>query len=168
MSLFIFFHIIFNMKLTFKQKIKIEETLKDFICLLSRYNQVKDDDVLLDLFLSRNRNPLFDLTGSNFWNTGLSSKNALNDKGKKVKDHFIPRKIAMGYIMEKLNSDPNITLDDFIDLCKRYGSTIYLTKEEHKKITSVAKNTGKSNYEFYEECGVVVEGIDELINKIKM
>lgn len=153
------------MKLNKKQLIKVEETLKDFICLVPRYLEVKDNPSLYDMFLSRNRNPLFDLTLNKFWETGLSSNGFKLGQGKKVKDHYIPRKLAMGFIMRVLSLNPNITLDEFIDLCKKYASTVNLTEQEHKLVTQKAKKTGKPNYEFYESCGIVVEGIDELISK---
>ena len=153
------------MKLTNKQLIKVEETLKDFLCLVPRYLEVKDNDVLYDMFLSRNRNPLFDLTGTKFWHTGLSS-NGVKGGGKIVHDHYVPRKIAMGYIMDELSKNPTIGVDDFVLLCKKYASTISLTEQEHSLITLRAKKTGKCNYEFYSECGIIIEGLDELVGEL--
>ena len=117
------------MKLNNKQLVKVEETLKDFICLVPRYLEVKNNPVLYDMFLSRNRNPLFDLTLNKFWETGLSSNGFKLGQGKKVKDHYIPRKLAMGFIMRELSLNPNISLDEFIDLCKKYASTVNLTEQ---------------------------------------
>jgi hypothetical protein len=154
------------MKLTEEQIVRVEETLKDFICLIPRYLEVKGNDKLYDMFLSRNRNPLFDLTNTKFWETGLSSNGAKLIKGKKVKDHYIPRKLAMGFIMDVLSENPNMPVDEFIDLCKKYASTVNLTQEEHNLVTSMAKNTGKPNYEFYSSCGIIIEGLDELIINI--
>lgn len=115
------------------------------------------------MFLSRNRNPLFDMTGTKFWETGLSSNGAKSTNGKKVKDHYIPRKPAMGFIMDELVVNSNISLDDFILLCKKYVSTVTLTEEEHKLVTLKAKNTGRPNYEFYESCGIIVEGLENVV-----
>ena len=36
-----------------------------------------------------------------------------------------------------------------------------ITKEEHKKITSISKNKEKYNYELYRELGIIVDGIDD-------
>jgi|688.fasta_scaffold01096_58 hypothetical protein len=151
------------MKLTNKQLVKCNETLKDFVCLIPRYLEVKDNDELYDMFLSRNRNPLFDLTNTKFWETGLSSNGAKVNGVKVVKDHYIPRKIAMGYIMEELSNNPEISLNDFVLLCKKYASTVSLSEDEHSLITIRAKNTGKCNYEFYSECGIIIEGMDDLV-----
>ena len=151
------------MKLSEEQLIKVEETLKDFVCLIPRYIEVKGNDKLYNMFLSRNRNPLFDMTGTKFWETGLSSNGAKLSSGKKVKDHYIPRKLAMGYIMDELVNNPNMSVDDFIVLCKKYASTVNLTKEEHNLVTIMAKNTGRPNYEFYESCGIIVEGLDSIL-----
>jgi hypothetical protein len=125
--------------------------------------EVKDNDELYDMFLSRNRNPLFDLTNTKFWETGLSSNGAKVNGVKVVKDHYIPRKIAMGYIMEELSNNPEISLNDFVLLCKKYASTVSLSEDEHSLITIRAKNTGKCNYEFYSECGIIIEGMDDLV-----
>lgn len=151
------------MNLSDKQLIKIEETLKDFVCLIPRYIESKGNDKLYNMFLSRNRNPLFDMTGTKFWETGLSSNGAKLSSGKKVKDHYIPRKLAMGYIMDELVNNPNMSVDDFIVLCKKYASTVNLTKEEHNLVTLMAKNTGRPSYEFYSSCGIIVEGLENIL-----
>jgi hypothetical protein len=151
------------MNLSDKQLIKIEETLKDFVCLIPRYIESKGNDKLYNMFLSRNRNPLFDMTGTKFWETGLSSNGAKLSSGKKVKDHYIPRKLAMGYIMDELVNNPKMSVDDFIVLCKKYASTVNLTKEEHNLVTLMAKNTGRPSYEFYSSCGIIVEGLENIL-----
>jgi hypothetical protein len=50
------------MKISKLKMLKIEETLKDFKCLVPRFNEVKEDKVLLKEFCMRNRNPIWDLT----------------------------------------------------------------------------------------------------------
>lgn len=154
------------MNLTTEQLLKIEETLKDFVCLIPRYTECKKDSKLLDLFLSRNRNPLWDITQTKFWETGLCSNEVKKGKCKIVKDHFIQRKMAMKIIMDKLSDNSNMSLNDFIILCKKYSSTINLTKEEHQAVTSLVKNTKSYNYELYSKCGIIVEGLDELITNL--
>jgi hypothetical protein len=154
------------MELTKKQLVKCNETLKDFVCLIPRYLEVKNNDKLYDMFLSRNRNPLFDLTTTKFWETGLMSNGAKVSGVKVVKDHYVPRKIAMGYIMEELSVNPEMSLTDFVLLCKKYASTVCLSEDEHSLITIRAKNTGKCNYEFYSECGIIIEGMDELVGNL--
>jgi hypothetical protein len=72
----------------------------------------------------------------------------------------------MVFIMDVLSENPNMPVDEFIDLCKKYASTVNLTQEEHNLVTSMAKNTGKPNYEFYFSCGIIIEGLDELIINI--
>ena len=51
------------MKITKLKMLKIGETLKDFKCLLPRFDEVKNDRVLLREFCMRNRNPIWDLKG---------------------------------------------------------------------------------------------------------
>jgi len=152
-----------HMELTQKQLIRINETLKDFVCLLPRYNEVRNDSELFNVFLSRNRNPIFDLTGGKFWRTGLISEGAKVYNGKIVKEHYIPRKIAMGYIMNEISKNPNMSINEFVSVLKKYSSTIFLTDYEHRTITTISKNTGKCGYVFYSQCGIVVEGLDKLV-----
>jgi hypothetical protein len=55
---------------------------------------------------------------------------------------------------------------EFIVLVKLYASTIRITKEEHSLIV---KKIGKSktlNYTVYEELGIEVDGLKELVSKI--
>jgi hypothetical protein len=65
--------------------------------------------------------------------------------------------------MEELSNNPEISLNDFVLLCKKYASTVSLSEDEHSLITIRAKNTGKCNYEFYSECGIIIEGMDDLV-----
>jgi hypothetical protein len=83
--------------------------------------------------------------------------------GKAVHDHFIQRKHAMKILFEKLSDDNDMTLDEFIVFLVEYGSTVAITKEEHQVVTIRAKNTTDLNYELYEQCGIVIEGLDKMI-----
>ena len=71
----------------------------------------------------------------------------------------------MGLIFKELSLNENMDLTTFIELCKRYSSTIGLTKEEHNLVTKVSKGTGRCSYVFYEQCGIIVEGINDLISE---
>ena len=84
--------------------IKIEETFNDFKALVPRYLEVYNNEELLDMFLSRNRNPIFDLSNYKMFKSGLQSKGALmeSDNKKKTQDHFIQRKKAMKHIFDYL------------------------------------------------------------------
>jgi hypothetical protein len=116
----------------------------------------------LDNFFSLNRNPLFDLTNISYFRTGLESEGVTNG-GKPVHDHFIQRKRAMKILFEKLSEDRGMTLDEFIVFLVDYGSTVAITKEEHQVVTMRAKNTTDLNYELYEQCGIIIEGLDKMI-----
>jgi hypothetical protein len=116
----------------------------------------------LDAFFSLNRNPLFDLTGISYFRTGLESSSVIAG-GKPVHDHFIQRKQAMKILFEKLSKNKDMTLDEFIVFLVEYGSTVAITKEEHQVVTTRAKNTTDLNYELYEQCGIVIEGLDKMI-----
>jgi hypothetical protein len=54
-------------------------------------------------------------------------------------------------------------LDEFVVFLVEYGSTVAITKEEHQVVTTRAKNTTDLNYELYEQCGIVIEGLDKMI-----
>jgi hypothetical protein len=67
-------------KLKESQLIKIEETMNDFKCLLNRYLELKDNEEKLKLFFTRNRNPIWDITNTKFFKTGLKSEKSQNLK----------------------------------------------------------------------------------------
>jgi hypothetical protein len=66
-------------------------------------------------------------------------------------------------LFEKLSEDRGMTLDEFIVFLVDYGSTVAITKEEHQVVTMRAKNTTDLNYELYEQCGIIIEGLDKMI-----
>jgi hypothetical protein len=142
---------------------KIEETLKDFKCLLVRYGEVKDNKELLREFCSRNRNPLWDITSIKYFDTGLKSKGLIEEGGNGVSDHYIQRMMSTEIIFKELNDTPDMTVSDFILLIKKYSSTVSLTKDEHKRITSLTKGKDIMNYVMYEEAGIEVDGLEEYI-----
>jgi hypothetical protein len=141
---------------------KIDMTLNIFKCQIGLYESIKNDPDGLDNFFSLNRNPLFDLTNISYFRTGLESQGVI-DGGKPVHDHFIQRKYAMKILFEKLSENKNMTLDEFVVFLVEYGSTVAITKEEHQVVTMRAKNTTDLNYELYERCGIIIEGIDKMI-----
>jgi len=146
--------------------LKIGETLKDFKCLVPRFNEVKDDKDLLKEFCMRNRNPIWDLTNINYFKTGLKSEGLILNGGKGVDDHYIQRSICMGIIFNELNDNPDMDVDGFIKLLRKYSSTVLLTEKEHKDVTIYTKNKDIMNYTVYEEIGIEVKGLKEIIDSI--
>ena len=147
-------------------RVKIEETLKDFNQLMLRYREVHGNEMLMDMFLSRNRNPIFDLSNIKMFKTGLQSNGSLSETNKKLKteDHYIQRKKGMKHIFDYMMARPNIGYDEFVGLLIKYISTVTLTKEEHRRVTALAKkNKDKYNFELYSLCGIVVEGLNDII-----
>jgi hypothetical protein len=141
----------------------IEETLKDFKCLLFRYREVKGDEILLKEFCKRNRNPLFDITQINYFKTGLKSKGLIENGGDFTHEHFIPRVKSVEIIFGELDRNPDMDIETFIYLIKKYSSTILLTKDEHKRITLLTRGTGVMNYVMYEQAGIEVPGLEQYI-----
>ena len=81
-----------------------------------------------------------------------------------VDDHFIQRSKAMRFIFSELDKDENMTMDKFISLLKKYCSTVKLSKEEHSKVTVVAKqNPTYLNYESYLACKIKIDGLSNLM-----
>jgi hypothetical protein len=155
------------MKISKKKLLSIDETLKDFKCLIPRYVEVKHDKNLLELFCSRNRNPIWDITNISYFKTGLLSESAKSTTSDKLcDDHFIQRKLSMRLIMESLEKNPNITLEEFIFLIKKYSSTVKITKEEHSQVSQKTKKSNQYNFKVYEELGIVVKGIEEYIGDL--
>jgi hypothetical protein len=154
-----------NTKLNDNQLSNIEETLEDFKILLKRYRRLKGDENRLRQFFVRNRNPIWDITKSKFFKTGLISEFAKNmDTTQLVDDHFIQRSKAMRFIFTELDRDENMNLNKFIQILKKYCSTVKLSKCEHKKVTIIAKqNPNYLNYESYLACKIQIYGLSDLM-----
>jgi hypothetical protein len=154
-----------NAKLNKNQISNIEETLEDFKTLLSRYRKLKGDELKLRQFFVRNRNPIWDVTNCKFFKTGLMSESSKNiPLTQLVDDHYIQRSRAMKFIFSELDKDENMTIEKFILLLKKYCSTVKLTKDEHIKVTTVAKqNPSYLNYESYLACKIQIDGLSDLM-----
>ena len=155
------------MNLNENQLFNVQETLEDFKVLVTRYKEVKNDETRLRAFFVRNRNPLWDLTNCKFYKTGLMSEGAKKlDKKDLVDDHYIQRSKGLKFVFAELDRDPEMSLETFINIVKKYSSTVKLSKEEHAKVTSFAKkNPTYLNYETYLACGIKVEGLSDIILK---
>ena len=87
------------MNLNKNQLFNAQETFEDFKVLLTRFNQVKNDETKLRAFFVRNRNPLWDLTNCKFYKTGLMSEGAKKlDKKDLVDDHYIQRSKGLKFV----------------------------------------------------------------------
>jgi|688.fasta_scaffold394517_2 hypothetical protein len=143
---------------------KIEETLKDFKCLVVRFNEVRNDRVLLREFCSRNRNPIWDLTNIKYFKTGLKSDGLIQSGGKGVDDHYIQRSLCMEIIFGKLSENPDMSVEGFIELLRKYSSTILLTEKEHRDVTLYTRNNEEVNYMVYDKVGIKVGGLKDIID----
>jgi hypothetical protein len=152
-------------KLNKNQLSNIEETLEDFKTLLPRYRSLKDDEIKSKQFFVRNRNPIWDITNCKYFKTGLMSEDAKDlPLTQLVDDHYIQRSKAMRFIFFELDRDENMTMDKFISLLKKYCSTVKLSKEEHSKVTVIAKqNPTYLNYESYLACKIQINGLSDLM-----
>lgn len=145
-----------------KAMLKINEAFECYKCLVARYLKVRNDPKALKRFLSMNRNPLFDITGSAYFRTGLMSAAAskCQEKCYTSQDHFIQRTKALKYILRDMAKNPNMTLEQFISLVKKYCSTVTLTKEEHRKVTTYGrKHKDMTNVKIYKKLGIKVQGL---------
>jgi hypothetical protein len=152
-------------KLNKNQLSNIEETLEDFKALLPRYRSLKDDETKSKQFFVRNRNPVWDVTNCKFFRTGLMSEDAKDlPLTQLVDDHYIQRSKAMRFIFSELDRDENMELSKFIQILKKYCSTVKLSKDEHSKVTVVAKqNPTYLNYESYLACKIKIDGLSNLM-----
>jgi len=152
-------------KINQNQLSNIEETLEDFKTLLPRYRSLKDDKIKSKQFFVRNRNPIWDITNCKFFKTGLMSEDAKDlPLTQLVDDHYIQRSKAMRFIFSELDRDENMSVEKFISILKKYCSTVKLSKEEHSKVTVVAKqNPTYLNYESYLACKIQINGLSDLM-----
>lgn len=144
-------------------KLNVSETLSDFKSLLGRYRQVKGNETLLKKFCSRNRNPLWDISNSKYFNSNLLSEEAKKSFSI-CNDHYIQRTKAVELLFRELDKDPDMSYDKFLLLLKKFCSTVKITKEEHSRVSSYCKkNKDSFNYEAYLACGIKISGLSELI-----
>ncbi len=155
---------LWSMKISSLKLRKIEETLKDFKCLVVRFNEVKNDKVLLKEFCSRNRNPIWDLTNIKYFKTGLKSEGLILNGGDRKDDHYIQRSLCMEIIFKELSNNPDMSIERFINLLRMYCSTVELTKKEHRDVTIYTRNTSIMNYTAYDKVGIKVEGLMDIID----
>ena len=151
------------MELTRKQMTKVEETLRDFKCLIPRYLECKNSPKKLKSFCTRNRNPLWDLTNLKYFSTGLKSTGVIKAglEAQTSREHYIQRSLAMGLIFDELINNPKMKSKEFLSLVKKYGSTIEVLREEHKSIGRITKNTGIFNFRIYKSVGIDIPGLDK-------
>ncbi len=144
---------------TEKKMKKFQMSLDSFRCLIPMYEKVKDNPQELYDFCMLHRNPAFDISGTSQFNTGVISKSARNSQSKKCKDHFIQRSLSMKFVFDEIHRNPNMEINQFIEICLRYFSFVTVTKQEHDMVTSMAKKTGKYNFQLYRKCGIKLYGV---------
>jgi hypothetical protein len=93
----------------------------------------------------------------------LKSKGLIKNGGIPVNEHYIPRVKSTEIIFEELHRNPDMGVEVFTYLIKKYSSTISLTKDEHKRITLLTKGKDVMNYVMYEEAGIEVPGLEEFV-----
>lgn len=158
-----------KLKITPKRIRKIETALTIYKSQLPEWKKrmkAGDEEALKD-FYSMNRNPIFDITGIKLFETGLMSEEAKKlDKEGLSQDHLIQRTKSLSHIFPELAKNPKMTTEQFIKVLRRYCSTITLTKEEHRKMTTYSRmNPSWVNAVMYDEIGIKVNGLDGWIKK---
>jgi hypothetical protein len=88
----------------------------------------------------------------------------IRDGGKGVDDHYIQRSLCMEIIFMQLNNNPDMSVDEFIGLLRKYSSTVLLSEKEHRDITIYTKNKSIMNYIAYGDVGIEVKGLMDIID----
>jgi hypothetical protein len=158
-----------NKVLNEKQLFKLNETLKNFKCLIPRYLEVKDSFDTLYNFCTEFRSPLWDykIFKTELVSEGVKNGKILNKslpKDKKIKftdEHIISRTLAVRVIFDELIKNPNMTLDEFIDLMWKYNVTIKITVTEHKLVPILKNVFYKKTINIYKDKGTIVPGLEK-------
>lgn len=148
-------------KLTDIQFIKIDMVLKMFKHLLPMYIEYKVDKQLCETFCGLNRSVIYDITSCSFFKLGLISDEALKKLKKTVQEHVYNRTLSARVIFQKLENNPDMTIEEFIEILKKYGVTITLTETEHNNLPKHTKGFYDKSIEDYENNGVYVKGLRE-------
>jgi hypothetical protein len=151
-------------KMSEKLYTHIKENLIIFKELLPLHNKKNHDE--RHRFYRSLRSLIFDITTYNFFKTGLMSENTKLKGENTVEDHYYQRTKAVKKIFSELVKNLEMDIETFISLLIRYCSTVTLTKEEHDRVGKfIRKNKTHLNYQVYNEHGIIVEGLPELIKK---
>jgi hypothetical protein len=156
-------------KITPKRIRKIETALTIYKSQLPEWKRrmrAGDEEALKD-FYSMNRNPIFDITGIKLFETGLMSEESKKlEREGRSQDHLIQRTKSLSHIFPELAKNPKMTTEQFIKVLRRYCSTVTLTKEEHRKMTTYSRmNPNWVNVIMYDEIGIKIKGLDGWIKK---
>ena len=153
----------------FKNLEVLYELFKRNLTLYKTYKALEDQEYV-EMFISMFRSPIWDVTSTNLFKSGLKSTCVPDIKSKdNVDDHFIQRIKAAKFLFEIFYENPKTTFVSFLNFLIKYGSTIALTKKEHNLVTSTAKkNKELMNYQIYESCGVEIPGLNELLQSLEI
>jgi hypothetical protein len=154
-------------KLTDIQFMKIDMVLKMFKCLLPLYIEYKSSKSQCKRFCGLNRSVIYDITSCNFFKVGLISEEALKKLEKTVEEHVYNRTLSSRVIFSKLEKNPNMTIEEFIEILKKYGTTITLTESEHNRLPKGTKGFYEKTCEDYENIGVNIIGLKECMAYLK-
>ena len=156
-------------KITPKRMRKIETALAIYKSQISEWKKrVKSgDEESLKQFYSMNRNPIFDITGVKLFETGLMSDEAKElPKEGLSQDHIIQRTKSLSHIFPEIAKNPKMTTEQFIKILRKYCSTVTLTKEEHRRMTTYGRmNPTRANVVMYDEIGIYIDGLDSWVSK---
>jgi hypothetical protein len=147
----------------------------DFQDKRPRYEANRENAEVIGILNGFNRSPLFDVTTTKFFKTGLRSNEAqkLWDEGLRFGDrvftyeHPINRTLAAKFIMEELCENPRMSIVEFCYLVREYCSVVVLTKVEHNLVTKrIKEHEGKLSIQLYKENGIEIPGLYECVNKL--
>jgi hypothetical protein len=137
---------------------KISMSLELYKSSLSLYKRYKDTPELEKMFRSLSRNPLFDVTGTMYFQTGAYSNSAWRqrkDRSLLTKDHFFQRTKALKELFETLMENPNMSTEEYIEFLRSCCSTVFLTKIQHAEVNLVAKQRPTwTNHKIYNFLGI--------------
>jgi hypothetical protein len=154
-------------KLTDIQFSKIDMVLKMFKCLLPLYIEYKNNESQCVTFCGLNRSVIYDITSCSFFKVGLISDEALKKMEKNVEEHVYNRTLSSRVIFSKLEKNPNMTIEEFIEILKKYGTTITLTESEHNRLPKGTKGFYEKSYEDYVNIGANIPGFKDHMYYLK-
>ena len=150
-------------KLTDIQYIKIDMVLRMFKNNLPLYIEYEGDKQLCKTFCGLNRSVIYDITSCSFFKLGLISDEALKKLENTVQEHPFNRTLSSKVIFKKLKKNPDMTIEEFIEILKKYGTTITLTVSEHIRLSTNTMGFYVKTIEDFNNNGVYVNGLQETI-----
>lgn len=97
----------------------------------------------------------------------VSEKASLLPANKRTKEHFIGRKDTSRFLIDRISSNPNITISSIVKFLKSRSRVHETTKEENKALSKYHKENPNAHWrKAYRDCGIILKPRERIYSKV--